>query len=152
MIQTLAKQQHRTTVFAVFCWLLLSIFSCGSLANAFSALPQPSSLLNSADQSIASAMVDLDASTMALVEQQMPCCDEQLLDFDCCEQSPALRSSQVSEESSYNTASITPDFATSVWAYSEVNGLGIALRRSLHPHWLMDSFPRRHLVHCTLLD
>lgn len=159
MIQYFAKQQPRTSAFALVYWLLLSAFSCGSLA---ASLPSLSSESNSA--STMADMADNSGQTQASLPQSerqgpsanMDCCDEQLQQFDCCERDSIALSSQFSEALN-KLGDLSPDFsavaiAANLRDAALANGRTPNLKRFQHTLWLMDGYPRIHLVHCTLLD
>ncbi|WP_101760471.1 hypothetical protein [Oceanicoccus sp. KOV_DT_Chl] len=112
-------------------WLLLTVFSCGAFAAVDLAKTDPAEL------AVASHHAD------------MPCCDDQLIDFECCDAPVALMAAAVKLEAGDKIQ------AEAVAALILANSNPVSARApplSYYPRWQLaqvSGLPRIHLLNCT---
>jgi len=89
-----------------------------------------------------------------VTDTNMECCDQQQQLLECCEQPQALHTGlstdRLTQYTDFSTAFITIAVPPSDWLAQQ--SPVITLDFAQNSRWLMDSYPRPHLVHCTLLD
>jgi len=161
MIQYLTSQRRKTSVVAMFCWLLLSVFSCESMASGVSTPAIESGHLldqrmdsgsivyagvHSADNSSANSSAQASTAMM-----DMACCDQLLQRLECCAQPSVALSGFSNDRSSPDISTVY--IATELPTYEWMAPPPPTIEREFpqHSQWLMDSYPRPHLVHCIWL-
>ena len=140
MIAISSKQQRMGARLSALLWCLLTLFSCGSLANV------PAVQSESAAMTVAHAHHGMAMEMAADADSTMPCCEQLVL--DCCE--PAIT---VAVKNSENfelptLALVTHDIKSAVVISTPPDPPYYAN----HSQWLMHGYPRLHLVHSILLD
>lgn len=162
MILYLSSQRRTTSALAMFCWLLLSIYSCGSMASSHpaSVMDMDNALshceitaANVADASGSHAEHNGALPALASVDADTACCDQLLQQLECCDKPLALHNGLSTDRSAlfpdFNAVYITTVAPTDSWlAWYPLAPKHVSPRYS---RWLMDSYPRPHLVYCTLI-